>query len=124
MHKPESVLENETHKLFRDFEIQMDQQISARLPDPIIINNNNNHKNRELAELCTLQTRENQTVKVKESKKKDLLLDLAKELKKTVEQESDGYSDCNWSSWYHIYPTPPLGQDMTKGQFLSGVQQV
>ena len=21
----------------------------------------------------------------------------------------------------HIYPTPPLGQDMTKGQFLSGV---
>ena len=24
----------------------------------------------------------------------------------------------------HIYPTPPLGQDMTQGQFLSGVQQV
>ena len=22
---------------------------------------------------------------------------------------------------YHIYPTPPLGQDMTQGQFLSGV---
>ena len=22
---------------------------------------------------------------------------------------------------YHIYPTPPLGQDMTHGQFLSGV---
>ena len=22
---------------------------------------------------------------------------------------------------YHIYPTPPLGQDMTLGQFLSGV---
>ena len=21
----------------------------------------------------------------------------------------------------HIYPTPPLGQDMTQGQFLSGV---
>ena len=21
----------------------------------------------------------------------------------------------------HIYPTPPLGQDMTRGQFLSGV---
>ena len=25
---------------------------------------------------------------------------------------------------YHIYPTPPLGQDMTQGQFLSGVYQV
>ena len=24
----------------------------------------------------------------------------------------------------HIYPTPPLGQDMTQGQFLSGVEQV
>ena len=22
---------------------------------------------------------------------------------------------------YPIYPTPPLGQDMTQGQFLSGV---
>ena len=22
---------------------------------------------------------------------------------------------------YHIYPTPPLGQDMTQGQFLSGL---
>ena len=22
---------------------------------------------------------------------------------------------------YRIYPTPPLGQDMTQGQFLSGV---
>ena len=23
--------------------------------------------------------------------------------------------------FHHIYPTPPLGQDMTQGQFLSGV---
>ena len=29
----------------------------------------------------------------------------------------------SWKSsyGYHIYPTPPLGQDMTQGQFLSGV---
>ena len=25
-----------------------------------------------------------------------------------------------WSSWWYL-PTPPLGQDMTQGQFLSGV---
>ena len=25
---------------------------------------------------------------------------------------------------YPIYPTPPLGQDMTQGQFLRGVKQV
>ena len=30
-----------------------------------------------------------------------------------------------WSSSVnHIYPTPPLGQDMTQGQFLSRVKQV
>ena len=25
------------------------------------------------------------------------------------------------SNGFHIYPTPPLGQDMTQGQILSGV---
>ena len=29
IHKPESVLENETLKIFRDFQIQMDQQIKT-----------------------------------------------------------------------------------------------
>ena len=32
------------------------------------------------------------------------------------------FLDHNQSShYYHIYPTPPLGQDMTQGQFLSEV---
>ena len=30
MHNPESVLENKTHKILLDFEIQTDYQISAR----------------------------------------------------------------------------------------------
>ena len=34
MHKPESVLENKTHKLLWDFEIQTDHLISARQPGP------------------------------------------------------------------------------------------
>ena len=29
--------------------------------------------------------------------------------------------DAKSCSYYHIYPTPPLGQDMTQGQFLCGV---
>ena len=33
MHNPESVLENETHKVLWDFEVQMDHLISARRPD-------------------------------------------------------------------------------------------
>ena len=38
MHNPESVLENETHKLLWDFEIQTDHLISTRRPDLVIIN--------------------------------------------------------------------------------------
>ena len=36
MHNPESVLENETHKLLSDFEIQTDHLISARRLDLVI----------------------------------------------------------------------------------------
>ena len=43
-------------------------------------------------------------VKLKESKKKDKYLDLARGLKKksqkTVEHESDGDTNSNWCSWY------------------------
>ena len=36
MHNPASILENETHKLLSDFDIQTDHLISARRPDLII----------------------------------------------------------------------------------------
>ena len=52
MHNSKSVIENETHKLIWDFDIQTDYLISARRPDLIIINNK-----RELAELWTLLSR-------------------------------------------------------------------
>ena len=38
MHNLPSVLENDTHKLLWDFEIQKDYLIMARRPDLIIIN--------------------------------------------------------------------------------------
>ena len=40
MHNPASVLENETHKLLRDFDLQTDHLISARRPDLIKKENN------------------------------------------------------------------------------------
>ena len=49
MHNPASLLENDTHKLLSDFDIQTYHLISARRPDLIIIN-----KKRELAKLWTL----------------------------------------------------------------------
>ena len=52
MHNPAPVLENGTHKLLWDFNIQTDQLIPARRPDLIIIN-----KKREFAKLSTLLSR-------------------------------------------------------------------
>ena len=37
MHNPESILENETHKILGDFEIDTDNLISARWPDLVIV---------------------------------------------------------------------------------------
>ena len=55
MHNPAPVLENGSHKLLWDFNIQTDRLITARRPDLIIINNNN--KKRESAKLSTLLSR-------------------------------------------------------------------
>ena len=44
MHNPAGVLENDTHKLLWNFDIQTDHLISARRPDLIVINNNNKKK--------------------------------------------------------------------------------
>ena len=39
-------------------------------------------------------------VKPKENKKKNKYLDLFLGTEKAVEHESDGDTNCNWSSWY------------------------
>ena len=49
MHSPATVLENDTHKLLWDFNIQTDHLISARRPDLIVINKTK--KKREFAKL-------------------------------------------------------------------------
>ena len=53
MHNPAVFLENDTHRLLWDIDIQKDHLISARRPDLIIINN----KKRKLAKLSTLLSR-------------------------------------------------------------------
>ena len=48
MHNPESVLENETHKISRDFEVQTDHLISARRPDIEIVNKKKKKKKKKV----------------------------------------------------------------------------
>ena len=47
MHNPKAVLENEIHKLFGEFEIQMDHLITYRQPDQVIENKNKQKKTDE-----------------------------------------------------------------------------
>ena len=78
-HNPESVLDNEIHKLHRNFETKIDHQISARRPDLIIINEK---KKKENFQNYGLFFTADHRVKLKECKKRDKYLDLARELKK------------------------------------------
>ena len=52
MHNPESVLENETHKLLWDFEIQTDQLISDRRSDLVIVNKKKKKKKKKKKRTC------------------------------------------------------------------------
>ena len=83
IHNPEFVLENETHKLLRDFDIQTDHVISAKRPDLIIINKKKKKKKkRKNHRIVEFAVPANHRVKLIECEKKDKYLDLARELNK------------------------------------------
>ena len=65
MHNPESVLENETHKLHWNFKIQTDHQIPAGRPDLIIIIN----KKERTCRIVDFAVPADHRVKLKESEK-------------------------------------------------------
>ena len=77
MHKPAPVLENDTHKLLRDFDIHTDHLISTRRPDLIIIN-----KKKRTCNIVDFAVPAEYRIKLKDCEKKDKYLDLARELKK------------------------------------------
>ena len=77
MHNPAPVLENDSHKLLWDFNIQTDHLIPARTPDLIIIN-----KKKRTCKIVDFAVPADHRIKQKECEKKDKYLDLARELKK------------------------------------------
>ena len=77
MHNPAPVLENDSHKLLWDFNIQTDHLIPARRPDLIIIN-----KRKRICKIADFAVPAHHRINLKESEKKDKYLDLARELKK------------------------------------------
>ena len=114
MHNPESVLENDTHKLLWDFDIRTDHLITARRPNLIIIN-----KKKKTYKIVDFAVPIDHRIKLKESEKKDKYLDLAWELKKTKEHKGDNYINRDWCFWYRhqriIKGTGGLGGSRTSG---------
>ena len=78
MHNPAPVLENDTHKLQWDFDIQTDHLNSARRPDLIIINK----KIKRICKIVDFAVPADHRINLKECEKKDKYLNLARELKK------------------------------------------
>ena len=64
MHNPAPVLENTTHKLRWDFNIQTDHLIPARRPDIIIINNDKKKENLKNSQLCCPGWPQNKTERI------------------------------------------------------------
>ena len=77
MHNPAPVLENNTHKLQWDFDMHTDNLISVRRPDLMIIN-----KKKRTYKIVDFAVLPDHRIKLKECKKKDKYLNLARELKK------------------------------------------
>ena len=86
MHNPESVLEYETHKLFWDFEIQTDHQISARQTNLVIVNSK-----KRTYRIVNFTVQVNNRTKSIKSRKINKYVDLARGLKKTMKHEDDGF---------------------------------
>ena len=92
MYKLESVPENETHKILRDLEIQIDQLLSARRPDQVIINKTKKRKFTVKGFFCHYGGPQSE----KKRKQKDRQrLGPSQRTKKAVGHEDYGDARCN-----------------------------
>ena len=96
MLNPASVLENDTHKLLWNFDIQTDHLISARRPRPY-----GYQQKKRTWKIVDFAVPADHRLKLKESEKKDKYLNLTRELKKTMEHEGDNYTNRDWCFWYN-----------------------
>ena len=80
MHNPAPALENDTHKLLWDFDVDTDHLISARRPNLIIITPPPTKKKR-ICKIVDFVVPADHRIKLKEYEKKDKYLDLARESK-------------------------------------------
>ena len=110
MHNPESVPENEMHKLLWDSEILSNLSQTTRPCDS---------QKKKTCRIVNFAVLADNRVKLKESVKRDNYLDHARELK-TMKHEGDGHTSCNWRARYNHQRigtgTGVLGNRRTRGE--------
>ena len=62
--------------------------------------NNNRQKKKRTCKIVDFAGPADYWIILKECKKRDKYLDLARELKKTMEHEGDNYTNCDWCFWH------------------------
>ena len=90
MHKPESILENETHKFLQDFETQTDHLIPARRPDLELI-----HTQKKACRTVDFTAPADHRVKNTRKEKERLAIKPCRRTKKNMDNEGDGDPNCN-----------------------------
>ena len=86
----------ETFKILWDFEEQINQLISARRLDQVIVNKNKKKRIWRIVDFAVLA---DLRVKLEESRKRDTYQDLARELKKVIEHVGDSATNCYSCTW-------------------------
>ena len=66
----------------------------------MIINNNKKKKKKKICKVVDFAVPVDHRIKLKETEKKDKYLDLARELKKTMEHVGDNFTNCDWCFWH------------------------
>ena len=84
---------------------------------------NDNQQKKKTCKIVDFSVPADHRIKLKECEKKDKYLDLARELKKTVEQAGDNNTNCNWCVWNNnkmiTKETGELGSCRTSGDHLN-----
>ena len=95
MHKPESVLENEMHKILLDLDIQTDHLIPTRRQDLVIVKKKKKKKKKKrTCQILKFAVPVGDRVKIKENEKRNNYLKPCQRTKKAMEHDGDIY--CNW----------------------------
>ena len=116
MYNPAPILENATHKLLWDFNIQTDHLIPARRPDLIIIN-----KKERTCKIVDFAVPADHRIKLKECEKGISTSTLLGNWKKPWNMQVTVYTNCNWCVWNSnkriIKGTRGLGSWRTSGDY-------